>query len=248
MIHVLNPLPPNRNQKPNLCAATCLQMILDRRGIEYGYSLENLAVTLGLYIDKKDKEMFGGELKKRNLPHGDARIGLLYDNFKEEKIPQIIKENFGLTIETKYPSEIGQRNVKEFLTENLKQGKDIMINYRLEPFNGRKGGHYVLTFAFNEENRDVYVTDPSPFIQEYWKQKLGIFLYGMKPIWKEDDNKKRERGFVVFSGPINKEPEDPSKIYEIIKNTRNYVPVDARIKIKNPAPVPFNFFPREISK
>lgn len=239
MIHTLNPIPPNRNQKPNLCAATCLQMILGRRGIEYGYSLENLAVQLGLYIDEEDKDMFGEELRRRTLKHGSAEIGLLFDDFKKPEKLGLIKSIWGIDAKVLHPSEIGIRKIKDFLVAEIEKGNDIMLNYRLEPFNGRTDGHYVLMFALNEDTNDIYVSDPSPFVQEYWKAKLGRFLWAMKPRWKEDDNKKRERGFVIFSGPMNKEKDNPQSVDNLVMGVGDYVAVDARIDKRTPFPVPY---------
>jgi hypothetical protein len=240
MIYVLNPIPPNRNQKPNLCAATCLQMILERRGINYDRNLENLASTLGLHIDERDKDMFGEKLRKTALPSGDARIGLIIDDFKKKEKPEIIKANFGLESKVYIPSEFkDKKGVKNFLIESLNTGDDLMLNYRLEPFNGRSDGHYVLVFGFNEDNNDVYVSDPSPFTPEYWTAKLEKFLFAMKPIWKEDDGQPRERAFVRFSGPNNGDRDDSSNIDKIIKSIKEYIPIDTRIKRKTPSPVSY---------
>lgn len=246
MIHTLNPIPPNRNQKPNLCAATCLQMILDRRGIEYGPSLEALAIELGLYIDERDKDMFGAALKKRTLKHGDARIGLLFDDFKKPEKLEQLKELFGLEAKTYHPSEIGgTKGIKELLTDSFGQGKDVIINYRLELFNGREDGHYVLAFAFDDENNDVYVSDPSPFIQEYWKVRMGRFAKAMQPIWTEDDGKQRERGLIVLHGPMHKKRIPQREMDNYLKNTEDYVAVDVRIQRNTPSPQPYHV-PKQI--
>ncbi|MEK6945645.1 MAG: hypothetical protein AABW63_02540 [Nanoarchaeota archaeon] len=244
MINFHNPRPHEIIQKPDLCCAANVAIEDQRRGIDYGGSLENLAVRMGLYINANYKDMYGPELQKRALPSGDAQIGMTFESFENsERLKNIVKGS-GLEAEAYRLSRIvGSldgvvqptfemiQSVGSFLTNNLKAGNGITINYRLEPFTGREDGHYVSLFAYDDTTNEVYVCDPSPHSPEYWKEGLNKFITGMLPIWKEDDGKKRERGLIVLSGPMLKNKENPNKIRRLLKNIKTYVPINARVRI-----------------
>lgn len=239
MIHVLNPVPRVINQKPNLCAATCLAMEANRRGIKYGFSLEELAYKIGSYIDEEHKEMYMKPLSKRALSGEDPKVGLLYKDFKTTSLRKAIKKIVGLESECHDASKFrGAKEMSDLIISEIKRENGIMMNYWNEPFRGTKDGHYVLVFAFNEETTDIFAADPSPTIPSCWKENFDKFYRTMLPIWKEPDGKSRERGIVVFSGPIYRKKDDPAEVDKFLRNIGRYDPKYVssveKVEIKTP--------------
>jgi len=224
-LHYLNPFARHTPQKYQLCGATDIKIILDTRGIDTDvFGQEELAYNLGSYIDKRDKKTFGTKLRTRALNPGDPRISLMFGDFERPELQGILREKYGLETRVYRPSEIGNENIDKFLCEHIDLNDNVMINFRWDPFRGSKEGHFVLAVAYDEENRELYVADPSPVNPEYWKAKLERFVYAMLPLWKDKDKKKRERGFVVFSGQVHREKDNPEKIELFLKEVPNYKP------------------------
>ncbi len=250
-LHSLNPVNPSRIQKPNLCAAGCVQSEADKRLIKYGHSIEDLGNTLKVYINEEDKDMFMIPLSKRGLPITDARVGLLYANFKTPKLQKILRQSLGLEVLVKDAEEffteeeltaiksldektkeklesvdinMALRNAEDFLIDNIEKNRGIMMNFWNYPFRQTKDGHYVMIIAYDEDKKVIYVMDPHPNTASYWHHELKDFLPAMLPIWEEPPHgPSRDRGFVIFDGPMG--PKENSKIIdELIKNTPRYKP------------------------
>ena len=225
-LHFYNPLIQQQNQKPQLCFVGSVAMVLRRRGLPIpSFGLDDLAYKLGIFIDKKDKHMFGGELRKRALDSEDPRVGFQISNIDDPKKREKLEQILGVTINLCRSSDIdGRDKVKstaDFLISNIEQGNDVIVNYRHEPFNGRKDGHWVVLAAVEKRTgKDLlYVADPSPFTSDFWKEKLEKFIQGMSPKWDG-----QERGFLIFSGQTYGKKYDPVKIREFLRNVPRYRP------------------------
>lgn len=175
-------------QKKNFCGPTCLQMALFRRGI--WMSQEMIAYSIGVNIDKKDKELY--VLPFNALNSADPRVGLTFDGFLGEKVKKFLADN-GLKIEGHRISSIG--DVKKFIISNILKKNDVIINFSWEPFDGRKNaGHYVLVADFNDQDEIFTVCDPSGNKKSFWTASLENFIEAMQKKWD-----KKERGFLVIS-------------------------------------------------
>ncbi len=242
----LNPIPIERTQKPDLCPTATIAQEAQRRGIFSG-SLETLAVKIKQNVSSQNEKMYGKALRRRSLPKKDAQIGLTFERAYDLKLQEIIKKELqGLTMtpykigditgesihemrEQNYDITKARKKVIRFLLDNLSSNNGVGINYRLDPFNGRNDGHYVLGFAFHKNTKNLYVCDSSFLSPEYWKEPLDTFINAMRPIWKEDDNSIRQRGFIVLSGPMLAEKQSKKEIKKILMNTPKYEPINARI-------------------
>lgn len=242
----------------DLCGITCPQMVFKRKGADYDQ--DYLAAYMGAYVSEEHKDTYSPVLRARTLPKikyidpktrksakkDDARVGFLFDRYKDKRVQDKIKR-LGLEILVYHPSDLGLikvvsdiseienediEGVSQFIAENLDAGNDVMMNYRWDNFRGTENGHYVLIAAYNENNHSVTVVDPSPFAPSngYWSENLKKFLYGMQPIWKEDDGKKRERGFVIFKGPQKLKKVEGVEPPDLTKRAPMYRPVVYKIE------------------
>lgn len=238
-LHYLNPFARHSPQKPQLCGATTIKIILDTRGIDCGYfGPEDFAYDLGSHIDENDVKSFRPKLRTRALKSGNIEIGLLFEDFEKPELQRMLKEKYNLETQVYRPSEIP--NIERFLCEHIDANNGIIANFRWEPFRGGKNeGHFVVAVAYDENNKELYVADPSPINPEYWKHELQRFVYGMQSVWEETDGKKRERGFIVFSGPIYREKDNPKEIESFLNDISTYEP-PKEILVREQRSIPLN--------
>jgi len=242
MKHHINPIPMRIPQQPDLCCAAVIATACEWMGIDYGNSLNNLAVRLGLHVNEKFKDMYTPELAKRALPEGHVDIGMTIDSLEQPRLIEKIKRELeGLVLKVhrlKDITEIDERlynpsfaipNLENFLENNLDKNRPIGINYRLEPFTGRKDGHYGLIFAYDNKNKDVYICEPSPFNRKHWKAPLTTFIRAMQAAWKEDDQQPRERGLITFAGPTKRKEQDIKTIIRFLLKVPKFIPANYRI-------------------
>ncbi len=184
----------------------------------------------------------------------DARVGFSICRWENKRVQEKIRylglevsvhrpSDLGLTRLVKDPSEYTEEELRiasEFIgPENLDRGNDVGMNYRWDKFRGTEDGHYVLISSFNEKNYLVTVTDPSPTNPPNWSENLRKFLFGMQPVFREDDNKQRERGFLVFKGPRKLKTYDLSELLNTSGEAPKYIPVAYEMKPKDIDPEKF---------
>lgn len=245
--HYLNPFARHSPQKPQLCGATTIKIALDTRGIDAGYfGSEDLAYYIGSRIDENDAKSFRPKLRTRALKSGSIEIGLLFEDFEKPELQKMLKAKYNLDTRVYHLSEI--THIEKFLCENIDANNSIIANFRWEPFRGGKNeGHFVVAVAYDEKNKELYVADPSPINPEYWKDELQRFVYGMQPVWEETDGKTRERGFIVFSGPICREKDNPQEIESLLKDIPTYEP-PKEILVREQRSIPLNHRGQKLRK
>lgn len=176
--------PPYKHlvQKPSCCGSTCLQMVLFRRG--HWLEQEELAHKINTKIRKDYSKFFEKDFLTAEV--GDA--GAPLEGFLE--INPFLKQ-FNLKAQVFKISQI--KDLKEFLAENLKDNKDVIINFsRLAYHPERNWGHFALISSINDN--EIEICDPSYHSKAYWKTTLTQLKEAMLPEW---DGK--ERGLAIIS-------------------------------------------------
>jgi len=112
-----------KRQKPYCCVPTCMQMILQRRRLSV-LTQETIGIDLGLTVPAEAAHNFKNTPSGKQPPAGwGTRINLkkysLNSFFKKRKIPLVCK----------YFRAERIKNVKKFITTNIKEGNDILICY-----------------------------------------------------------------------------------------------------------------------
>lgn len=211
-------------------------------------------------IDPRTGEVVkGADGNPIKVDHKD--VGFSIDRWEEEEVKEKIRylglevsvyhpSELGLTRLVKKPSEFTEEELKiasEFIGANLDKRNDVGMNFRWDRLRGTEDGHYVLVSSFNDKNYRVTVTDPSSTNPPNWSKDLGEFLYGMQPVFREDDNQERERGFIIFSGPDRLETKNLSKLIKSSARAPPYRPVAYQITPKtiDPSKFPKPIMPNE---
>jgi hypothetical protein len=248
MIHLIknvryyNPYPNSQKQNLEQCGGVDFRVLLDRRGIPTGfYGTDGLACFLGTRINERDIHSYTSVLRGMAVDEKEE-TGLTIDDFAKPGLVKAIKEKYGLDVEVHKPSQIrmkGQR-LEEFLIENIVKDNDVMINFRWDELRHTEDGHFVLLAAYDEQTHEVYVADSSYGTPEYWKIPITRFSKAMEAGYPEKDNKLRERGFIVFSGPImNRPKEDYLEIEKHLVTVKDYEPTVRKVvREENPEPRP----------
>ncbi len=185
----INPPYKHLVQKPGLCGPCCLQMILLRRGLKW-IDQEEIAYTLKTPIYFKDKDI---NMYKLPIVNDQKVVGNYLKDLEGEYIKEFFKK-FKLFLESKvyYISEID--DPQKFIYNNLKSGKDIIINFWFKPLKSGDYGHFMLISEIVGDK--IKLCDPAnQNHKSFWWISLSKAIEGMS---KEFDGK--ERGFAVVSG------------------------------------------------
>lgn len=180
-------------QRPCCCCVTCLQMILYRRGFGL-FDQEELAKYFKIKIGKKDVGAFNAKLgtysKLDNVGmHTTESKKTINRFFRDKRIP--------LDARSVRASEIP--DLKNFLVSNLKQQKDIWMEYKTSKIHKErqkekwfwpewKGAHDNVIESIKLENGRTSVTLVDPFW--YYRPRTEVDV---------EELKTEIIGFVVIS-------------------------------------------------
>lgn len=175
-------------QKPALCGATCIQMILLRRGKFVGQ--EKLAFELGTKIYKNQKQLYGYPFGI--VSEGSPKYGLEFSKFGNNVRVKRVLHRHGLRSKVYELSKI--KDVESFIKQTLEKGQDLIVGFRFDPIDKRTFGHYALVTAFDTKKKQVELCDPYHQNKAQWSVSLKKLIVGMSAKWTG-----KERGFVVIS-------------------------------------------------
>lgn len=179
-------------QQKYCCLPCCVQWVMLRRGLKL-LSQDEMAKDLGVVISPEDQRLFNVKMKfAKKLPKNKGGYGVW-----TYKIPQFLKKHkIPFTVERFYPSKIS--DVKEFLSENLKAGNDIIVSFNMaayaKPESGVNYGHSCVIDAVAEKKDGVIVTlgDPAYTHRKFFDINLEKLLDGMSEKYGD------EKSFKVF--------------------------------------------------
>ena len=180
-------------QKPDCCSATCLQMILFRKG-HTEYSQDELAKDLGIFIDRKNKGAFSVKLKVR-LKESDVNRTIE----SADKINALFrKHKIKLEAKSYKISEI--KNPTEFVNDALKKDYDVWAEFANKSLFGTSCGHDCLISELKKKRGKYFVT----LVDPYWnhKQIYEVPFDKLIESMQKRENLKpvRERGFIIIRG------------------------------------------------
>lgn len=143
-------------------------------------SQDAIAQDLGVVIKPEDQRLFDIKMKTaKKLPKGKLGYGVW-----TYKIPQFLKKrNIPLTVKKFYPSKI--RDVKAFISDNLKDGNDIIVSFNVaaiaRPESSVNYVHSVVVSSISIRNNKTIVTlgDPSYKHKKFFDVELEKLLDGM---------------------------------------------------------------------
>ena len=150
------------SQRPHLCAATCLQMVLFRKG--HWVEQEELAFKMGTRIRTISKDLFNLSFK---IDDNDAGVRL------EEFSKFDWLSEYGLKAEVITFNEI--KDFKELIEENLNNDNDIIVNFHRSVFTPeRDWGHFALISSI--EDKEVELCSSSYIEKPFYKVNIDKLL------------------------------------------------------------------------
>lgn len=174
-------------QKPSLCSAASLQMVLLRRGT--WVDQEEIALGLGVKIPAEETSAF---LQPLPIGRNAQEYGVSLADFASNRVKTFLRRHQpSLNVKVHRVSQIP--DVTDFLRGNLTAKNDVMANFRMEQFKPELVmGHFSLISEI--EGDAVTICDPWPTNRSFWTTSVNDLVQAMG---SQFDG--RERGFVVFS-------------------------------------------------
>jgi hypothetical protein len=179
-------------QKPLLCGAACIQMILFRHG--KWFEQEQLAKAMNFGISKESKYCFSVKLKTVKPKDG----GIYMRDFT----PALNKffKKYQLNYEANSYWFGKFKDAEKIIYENLIKSNDMILNINFKPLIKKmhwlskkaNWGHFVLVSEI--KNSKIKICDPSWSDPTYWWISVKDAVQAMSP--KYD---KITRGFIIIS-------------------------------------------------
>lgn len=174
-------------QKPYCCVPACLLMILERREIDHE-SQEEIGYKLGLTVPGEDKDKFD-RVRTGEKPGAGWGTQIQKDEFSLKKY--LAKNNISLELEYYPPDEVD--DPKEFIRENLREGRDMLIFFHYKTlYGGVDNGHVSLIQAINDG--EVTLVDPGMDVSNFRRVDLSDLMEAMEV------HAEHSGGFWVFHG------------------------------------------------
>jgi len=181
--------PPYKHlvQKPYLCAAASVQMILPRRGVWIEQEL--VALGLGTRIPRSALNEFHIPLPVVEAAN-EAGTGL--EVFSGENVASFFESNgLNLRLATYHVNDIP--DVETFLLESLSKGRDVLVNYSCKLYKPEsEEGHYSVISAI--DGAVVTLCDPWIHNKSFWETTVTDL---MRHVDTETYDGSR-RGLVLF--------------------------------------------------
>ncbi len=176
-------------QKPQLCFAAVISMVVLRRGIWLDQEL--IAKELGIRVTNDVLPAFN---YKYRIAKDTLDAGYDVQHINLNKLNLIFKK-YKIPIESTFVKLSEIENIDKFISENMKNGNDLDILFLWKAFGYKANyAHHVLISSYYKTTKSVEVCDPgSTGTKSYWKAKLNKFTSGMS-----DKLDGKERGFFIF--------------------------------------------------
>lgn len=166
-----NPEYNPRTEKEYCCVPAVLQMIQERRGLEFA-SQEEIGYQLGLTVPKQRVHLFSkvrtGRMPKTGWGTQTSKKKYSINNY-------FIKNNLPLRLTSHNVQQI--ENVSEFIIQNLTSDNDVIICYNRQLlFGDGEIEHVSLIQEFETENDELTIVDPAMGVPKIRKAKLSRLI------------------------------------------------------------------------
>lgn len=164
-----------KTEKEYCCVPAVLQMVQERRGLEFS-SQEEIGYQLGLIVPKEKAHLFSkvriGRIPKTGWGTQTSKKQYSINNY-------FIKNNLPLELTIYNVQEI--KNVSEFVIQNLMNDNDIIICYNSQfLFDDGDIEHVSLIQEIETENDKLTIVDPAIGIPKDRKTKLSSLIRVLK--------------------------------------------------------------------
>lgn len=164
-----------KTEKEYCCVPAVLQMVQERRGLEFS-SQEEIGYQLGLIVPKEKAHLFSkvrtGRIPKTGWGTQTSKKQYSINNY-------FIKNNLPLELTIYNVQEI--KNVSEFVIQNLMNDNDIIICYNSQfLFDDGDIEHVSLIQEIETENDKLTIVDPAIGVPKVRKTKLSRLIRVLK--------------------------------------------------------------------
>jgi len=164
-----------KTEKEYCCVPAVLQMVQERRGLEFS-SQEEIGYQLGLIVPKEKAHLFSkvrtGRIPKTGWGTQTSKKQYSINNY-------LIKNNLPLELTIYNVQEI--KNVSEFVIQNLMNDNDIIICYNSQfLFDDGDIEHVSLIQEIETENDKLTIVDPAIGVPKVRKTKLSRLIRVLK--------------------------------------------------------------------
>lgn len=164
-----------KTEKEYCCVPAVLQMVQERRGLEFS-SQEEIGYQLGLIVPKEKAHLFSkvrtGRIPKTGWGTQTSKKQYSINNY-------FIKNNLPLELTICNVQEI--KNVSEFVIQNLMNDNDIIICYNSQfLFDDGDIENVSLIQEIETENDKLTIVDPAIGVPKVRKTKLSMLIRVLK--------------------------------------------------------------------
>jgi hypothetical protein len=160
-----------KTEKPYCCVPAVLQMIQERRSLQFA-SQDEIGYQLGLIVPKEKTHLFSkvrtGRMSKTGWGTQISKKRYSINNY-------FVKNNLPLKLIICSSQDVG--NAVDFVVENLLNDNDIIICYNSQLlFGDGDTEHVSLIQEFDTENDELTIMDPAIRIPKIRKAKLSKLI------------------------------------------------------------------------
>ena len=160
-----------KTEKPYCCVPAVLQMIQERRSLEFD-SQDEIGYQLGLIVPREKAHLFSkvrtGRMPKAGWGTQTSKKRYSVDNYFAK---------YDLPLKLTIYSSQNVENVAEFVTQNLVNDNDIIICYNSQLlFGDGDTEHVSLIQEFDSENDEVTIVDPAIGVAKIKKVKFSRLI------------------------------------------------------------------------
>jgi hypothetical protein len=162
-------------EKPFCCVPAVLQMIQERRGLEFA-SQDEIGYQLGLIVPK-EKAYFFSKVRTGRMP----KTGWGTQTSKKQYSVQNYFVKSGLPLKLAINSCREVENVSEFIVQNLLKNNDIVVCYNSQLLFGEGDVEHVsLIQEIDTESEEITIVDPAVGVPKIRRTKLSRLIHALK--------------------------------------------------------------------
>jgi hypothetical protein len=164
-----------KTEKPYFCVPAVLQMIQERRGLEFA-SQDEIGYQLGLIVPQENAHLFS-KVRTGRMPKTGWGTQTSKEQYSINKY--FVKNNLPLKLTIYGVQEVG--NVSEFVVQNLVNGNDIIVCYNSQLLFGDGDIEQVsLIQEIDTKNDELTIVDLAIGVPKVRKTRLSKLIRVLK--------------------------------------------------------------------